>query len=50
MSMTLVCSMAHRDVYATGKTIRFKTDKPRHTNATPYKRPKHKIDYRDYDN
>lgn len=42
--------MAHGKTSTTGKTVRFKTDNPRHANVTPYKRPKYKIDYRDYDN
>ena len=46
----LVCSMAHGKQFMTGKTVRFKTDNPRHADATPYKRSKYKIDYRDYDN
>jgi hypothetical protein len=37
--------MAH-GTYNTGKTIRFKTDNPRHKNAVPYNRnEKHKENY-----
>ena len=38
----------HQD-YRTGKTIRYKTDNPKHANAVPYKRAeKHKMSYKDY--
>lgn len=31
-----------------GKTVKFKTENPRHKDAIPYKKEKHKINYRDY--
>lgn len=31
------------------KTIRFKTENPKHANVIPYKKPKHKQDYRNYE-
>lgn len=35
--------------YKTGKTVRYKTDNPKHANAVPYKRAeKHKMSYKDY--
>lgn len=38
----------HQD-YHTGKTVRYKTDKPKHVNAVPYKRAeKHKMSAKDY--
>lgn len=33
-----------------GKTIRFKSDKPRHENAIPYKRDKYKYKYAEENN
>ena len=43
--------MAHgKKVIMSGKTIRFRTDNPRHVNAIPYSRSKNKVDYRDYEN
>lgn len=35
--------------YQSNKTIRYKTDKPKHVNAKPYVRQKNK-DYSDYEN
>lgn len=41
--------MAHGRYAFTGKTIRFKTNAPRHENATPYTRKeKHKSSYEEY--
>ena len=35
--------------YRTGKTVRFKSDNPRHKDAIPYKRSvKHKMSTKDY--
>ena len=35
--------------YKTGKTVRHKTDNPKHVNAIPYKRAeKHKMSVKDY--
>ena len=35
--------------YKTGKTVRFKTNNPRHKDAVPYKRAeKHKMSTKDY--
>ena len=42
-------TILHTGLLHSGKTIRFKTDNPRHKDAIPYKREKHKVDYRDYD-
>lgn len=40
--------MCHKDK-ATSKAIHYKSDKPRHANATPYKRSKYKKDFREYE-
>lgn len=40
--------MPHKSIRS-GKTIRFKTDSPRHANAIPYKRIKHNIKVEDFD-
>lgn len=33
----------------TGKTVKFSPEKSHHENAIPYKREKHKIDYKNYE-
>lgn len=35
--------------YKTSKTVRFKTEKPKHKNAIPYNRTKSKKNFDDYD-
>ena len=42
--------MCHGSKCPTGKTIRYKATDPKHKDAIPYHRPKHKKDYRDYEN
>ena len=41
--------MCWNERFRTGKTVRFKTDNPKHKDAVPYKRAeKHKTSYKDY--
>ena len=41
--------MCWHNKYQTGKTVRFKTNNPRHKDAVPYKRAeKHKMSAKDY--
>lgn len=41
--------MCWHQTYKTGKTVRYKTDNPKHANAVPYKRAeKHKMSAKDY--